>query len=114
MAQINTFCNLCESGKFYRQKFSLFIVKLPVPQTPYRGFAPGPHCGTSVPQTPLSVRYFRLWHLATLPAVRSAVGIIDTARRTNSIGQILTLSSRQENTVSQKRSWFSFHLNTIC
>ena len=24
-----------------------------VPQTPYRGFAPGPHCGTSVPQTPL-------------------------------------------------------------
>jgi len=21
------------------------------PQTPYRGFAPGPHCGTSVPQT---------------------------------------------------------------
>ena len=24
-----------------------------VPQTPYRGFAPGPHWGTSVPQTPL-------------------------------------------------------------
>jgi len=23
-----------------------------VPQTPYRGFAPGPHWGTSVPQTP--------------------------------------------------------------
>ena len=25
-----------------------------VPQTPYRGFAPGPHWGTSVPQTPSS------------------------------------------------------------
>jgi len=24
-----------------------------VPQTPYRGFAPGPHWGTSVRQTPL-------------------------------------------------------------
>ena len=23
-----------------------------VPQTPYRGFAPGPHWGSSVPQTP--------------------------------------------------------------
>ena len=27
-----------------------------VPQTPYRGFAPGPHWGTSVPQTPCTGR----------------------------------------------------------
>jgi len=36
-------------------------------QTPYLGFAPGPHWGTSIAQTPLHVRQFSEWHLATLP-----------------------------------------------
>ena len=48
-----------------------------VPQTPYRGFAPGPHWGTSVPQTPLPLpgkisveaHYDPLFYFSTIRAL---------------------------------------------
>jgi len=40
----------------YRNPKLLQLLGDLVPQTPYRGFAPGPHWGTSVPQTPCTGR----------------------------------------------------------
>ena len=40
-----------------------------VPQTPYRGFAPGPHWGTSVPQTPCTGRPPHILYQVYAPAV---------------------------------------------
>jgi len=62
-----------------------------VPQTPYRGFAPGTHWGTN-PQAPLSVRYFRLWHLATLLVRRSMRGRMFIAQNYTNLTRHCTFS----------------------
>jgi hypothetical protein len=55
-----------------------------VPQTPYRGFAPGPHWGTSVPKTPFASSILEVWLRPCLLLNRK----VDAVRRRSGGGHV--------------------------
>jgi hypothetical protein len=82
-----------------------------VPQTPYRGFAPRPHWGTSVPQVPFASSVLEVWLRPASKRARKRVfwqsscvsvsATISTARTRHAREHCVTIYK----TTQQQKSW---------